>query len=111
MRGRGSPRSPRPRRVGPLPSGPAAAGLRRLRAKSVGTAGGAPGCPGARISGRGGAWPGTRTPAGGSPGDTETASEEPHPGRDSPKLPSLASNLLDTDLTALKTSERSVGGF
>lgn len=58
---------------------------------------------------RGRAWhPHTRW---GSPGNTETAFKEPDPGRHSTNLPSLVSNLLDTDLTALKTSERNVGSF
>ena len=107
------PRSPRPQGAEALPSGPTAAGVRGLRAKSVGTTGGVPGpLPEARIWGHGGVGPGTRTPAGGSPRHTETASEEHQPGRlDFPNLPSLASNLLDADLRAIKTSERNVGGF
>lgn len=101
--GRHVPHSPRD--AGPLPSRPAA-GLPGLGAKSVGTAGGAPGCPGflpgTRISGRRGAGPGAHTPARALPENPETASEDPYrAGR--PRPASVASNLLDTDLTALKT--------
>lgn len=91
--------------------------LRSFGVKSVGTAGGARGYPGgspeARISGRGGAGPGPLAP---SLGLTQrhrngVSLQDPHRRRDSPNLPSLASHLLDTNLTALKTSERDVGGF
>lgn len=64
------------------------------------------GSPRALISGLTGTRPGTRTPARGLPTDTEPSSRAVLP-----KPAWLASNLLDTDLTALKTYQRNVGGF